>query len=78
MEHGILFDEWLKACRKMKGLSAFVQNDLDGLLKDGYITIEEIRKSIVEFEEFYCQNKKEQEEIFDKIRNYLILKTTKE
>lgn len=44
-----LFKEWLYVCESLSNLKSFVQNDFDSMIKDGYITKEQIRASIEDF-----------------------------
>ena len=50
-----LFTEWNLACGRLRLLSSFVQNDFDRMLQDGYVTKEDIKKSIPEFNELYSK-----------------------
>lgn len=50
-----LFNEWGLVCNKLKSLKSFVQNDFERMLQDSYITKEDIKKSISEFNELYLK-----------------------
>lgn len=55
MKQEQLFNEWESACNKLKMIKSFVQNDFDRMLQDGYVTKEDIKKSIPEFNELYLK-----------------------
>ena len=50
-----LFNEWESACNNLEMLKSYVQNDFDRMLQDGYVTKEDIKKSIPEFNELYLE-----------------------
>ena len=50
-----LFAEWNLACDRLRLLSSFVQNDFDSMLQNRYVTKEDIKKSIQEFNELYSK-----------------------
>jgi hypothetical protein len=48
-----IFIQWESTCNKLKSLKSFVQNDFNRMLHDGYVTKENIKESILEFNELY-------------------------
>jgi hypothetical protein len=70
-----LFDDWKEDCHKLELLSGFVQNDLDRMLKDGMITKEDIKNSIVDFKEQYDKRIDHISELRRRIIDYLIKKS---
>ena len=50
-----LFNEWQEKCNSLKSLKSFVQNDFNRMLEDKYVTKNEIKESVLEFNELYLK-----------------------
>lgn len=44
-----LFNEWTLVCGQLLNLKSFVQNNFDSMIKDGYVTKDQIKQSSIEF-----------------------------
>lgn len=50
-----LFNDWNNKCDRLKNLSAFFQNDIERLYKDGYITSDDLITNLKEFQQLYSK-----------------------
>ena len=67
MKQEQLFNEWNSSCDKLKILSSFIQNDFTKMLSDNYTNKEDIKKTVMEFNNLYIKRISEISELKTKI-----------
>jgi hypothetical protein len=51
-----LFYEWANQCDSIKNLNCFFQNDFEQMIKNGYITKQQIKEAMVDFDNLLKAN----------------------